>query len=275
MKKLKAQEPEIPVLLMQEGTLFVPDTSRSGEYRSHLNEPFRTPEGRILLVREGRAVYTANMRRYELFPGHMLVTPAETIVEINDVSDNYNGQLLLYSDIPATAAFEKPTAVKLEGDDLERMGAYFDLISRVLKKTEWSQATVQHLEMALLNDLKHTKYVLDQSLTPNPVSHSETVFNLFLDLVGMYGCTEHQISFYADRLHLTPNRLSTLVKDYSGRTVADWVNIAIIHEAKVLLRYSDLSSYEIADRLNFSAASAFSAFFKRQTSLTPGQYRKT
>jgi len=275
MKKSKAQEPEIPVLLMQEGTPFVPDTSRSGEYRSHLNEPFRTQEGRILLVREGRAVYTANMRRYELFPGHMLVTPAETIVEINDVSDNYNGQLLLYRDIPATAAFEKPTAVKLEGDDLERMGAYFDLISRVLMKPQWSQATVQHLEMALLNDLKHTKYVLDQSLTPNPVSHSETVFNQFLDLVSRFGSTEHQISFYADRLHLTPNRLSTLVKDYSGRTVADWVNIAIIHEAKVLLRYSDLSSYEIADRLNFSAASAFSAFFKRQTSLTPGQYRKT
>lgn len=274
MKKLKAQEPEIPVLLMQERTPFVPDTSRSGEYRSHLNEPFRTQEGRILLVREGRAVYTANMRRYELFPGHMLVTPAETIVEINDVSDNYNGQLLLYRDIPATAAFEKPTAVKLEGDDLERMGAYFDLISRVLKKPQWSQATVQHLEMALLNDLKHTKYILDQSLTSNPVSHSETVFNLFLDLVGKYGSTEHQISFYADRLHLTPNRLSTLVKDYSGRTVSDWVNLAIIHEAKVLLRYSDLSSYEIADRLNFSAASAFSAFFKRQTSLTPGQYRK-
>ena len=165
--------------------------------------------------------------------------------------------------------------MKLEGDDLERMGAYFDLISRVLMKPQWSQATVQHLEMALLNDLKHTKYVLDQSLTPNPVSHSETVFNQFLDLVSRFGCTEHQISFYADRLHLTPNRLSTLVKDYSGRTVADWVNIAIIHEAKVLLRYSDLSSYEIADRLNFSAASAFSAFFKRQTSLTPGQYRKT
>ena len=259
---------------MQEGTPFIPDTSRSGEYRSHLNEPFRTPEGRILLVREGRAVYTANMRRYELFPGHMLVTPAETIVEINDVSDNYTGQLLLYRDIPATAAFEKPTAVKLEGDDLERMGAYFDLISRVLKKPQWSQATVQHLEMALLNDLKHTKYILDQSLTSNPVSHSETVFNLFLDLVGRYGSTEHQILFYADRLHLTPNRLSTLVKDYSGRTVSDWVNLAIIHEAKVLLRYSDLSSYEIADRLNFSAASAFSAFFKRQTSLTPGQYRK-
>lgn len=229
----------------------------------------------MLLVREGRAVYTANMRRFELYPGHLMVTPAETIVEINDVSDDYNGQLLLYRDIPATAAFEKPTAVKLEGDDLERMGAYFDLISRVLKKTEWSQATVQHLEMALLNDLKHTKYVLDQSLTSNPISHSETVFNQFLDLVSRFGSTEHQISFYADRLHLTPNRLSTLVKDYSGRTVADWVNIAIIHEAKVLLRYSDLSSYEIADRLNFSAASAFSAFFKRQTSLTPGQYRKT
>ncbi len=97
-----------------------------------------------------------------------MVTPTETIVEINDVSDDYNGQLLLYRDIPATAAFEKPTAVKLEGDDLDRMGAYFDLISRVMKKTEWSQATVQHLEMALLNDLKHTKYVLDQSLTPIP-----------------------------------------------------------------------------------------------------------
>ena len=78
MKKSKAQEPEIPVLLMQEGTPFVPDTSRSREYLSHLNEPFRTQEGRILLVREGRAVYTANMRRFELYPGHLMVTPTET-----------------------------------------------------------------------------------------------------------------------------------------------------------------------------------------------------
>jgi len=65
MKKSKAQEPEIPVLLMQDGTPFIPDTSRSGEYRSHLNEPFRTPDGRILLVRvmAGRFFYKQKIVR--------------------------------------------------------------------------------------------------------------------------------------------------------------------------------------------------------------------
>ena len=43
--------------------------------------------------------------------------------------------------------------------------------------------------------------------------------------------------------------------------------------AKVLLHTSDLLTYEVAERLNFANPPAFNNFFKRETGLTPKEYR--
>ena len=54
-----------------------------------------------------------------------------------------------------------------------------------------------------------------------------------------------------------------------------WINRATILHAKVLLKDEKLMASEIADRLNFPSPSAFGMFFKRETSMTPGEYRAT
>ena len=53
-----------------------------------------------------------------------------------------------------------------------------------------------------------------------------------------------------------------------------WVNRATIQEAKVLLKTNDAMGYEIAHRLHFPNASAFSKFFKRETGMTPREYQE-
>lgn len=54
-----------------------------------------------------------------------------------------------------------------------------------------------------------------------------------------------------------------------------WINRAIVLESKVLLRHGDMKNYEIAEKLNFPNASFFNKFFKKQTGMTPMEYRKS
>ena len=44
---------------------------------------------------------------------------------------------------------------------------------------------------------------------------------------------------------------------------------AVLVEAKMLLKTTDLTVQEISDRLNFSSPSAFVQFFKKHTGTTP------
>ena len=53
-----------------------------------------------------------------------------------------------------------------------------------------------------------------------------------------------------------------------------WINQAIIFEAKVLLKHSDLLVFQISDELGFPNPSFFSKFFKRITGMTPAEYQK-
>ena len=53
-----------------------------------------------------------------------------------------------------------------------------------------------------------------------------------------------------------------------------WINQAVILEAKVLLKHSNLLVFQISDELNFPNPSFFSKFFKRMTGMTPAEYQK-
>lgn len=95
-----------------------------------------------------------------------------------------------------------------------------------------------------------------------------------MSLVNEYANAERKVSFYADRLSLSPNWLSNVVKAASGRTVMEWINVAVIQKAKLALNYSDSPIYAIADELNFASESIFSRYFKRETGLTPKEFRR-
>mgnify|MGYP002245259316 CR=1 FL=1 len=98
-------------------------------------------------------------------------------------------------------------------------------------------------------------------------------FPAFHFLVNAYSKRERNVSFYADKLCLTPRYLNTIIRQTSQQTVMDWINQSIILEAKVLLKHSNLLVYQISDELNFPNPSFFSKFFKRMTGMTPHEYQ--
>jgi len=83
----------------------------------------------------------------------------------------------------------------------------------------------------------------------------------------------HEVGDYAALLHLSAGHLSEVVKAQSGRPAIKHLHERLVLEARRLLLYTDHSLKEIAFDLGFSDASYFNRFFKRETNVTPAEYR--
>lgn len=75
------------------------------------------------------------------------------------------------------------------------------------------------------------------------------------------------------QLRVNSNYLSTLFRRECGCTLTEYVNWRRIDRALALLRDSDQRIQEIAEACGFSDVNYFIRLFKRQTGITPGQYR--
>lgn len=81
------------------------------------------------------------------------------------------------------------------------------------------------------------------------------------------------VAEYADKMALTPNHLTQTVNRLTGKTSSQIIKSKQILEIKRLLVHTNLSVTEIANRLTFPDQSYFAKFFKRETGISPLQYR--
>ena len=107
----------------------------------------------------------------------------------------------------------------------------------------------------------------------NSHNRAEEYFKQFTHLLGEHFREERSVGFYARQLCITPKYLTTLIKRISGQSVSEWIDNYVILEAKTLLKYSTMSIQEIAYYLNFSNQSFFGSYFKRNTGMSPSQYK--
>ncbi len=85
----------------------------------------------------------------------------------------------------------------------------------------------------------------------------------------------HEVGAYASLLHLSAGHLSEVVKAQSGKPAIKHLHDRLVLEARRLLFYTPRSLKEIAFDLGFSEPSYFNRFFKRETDITPAEYRIT
>jgi AraC family transcriptional activator of pobA len=84
---------------------------------------------------------------------------------------------------------------------------------------------------------------------------------------------ERQLTFYADKLAMTVDRLNDHVKRATGVTVGHLIRQRVLTEAKRQLVFTSQPIHEIAYDLAFSDPSHFARFFRKQTGTTPHEFR--
>lgn len=116
--------------------------------------------------------------------------------------------------------------------------------------------------------------VFELSITQHQVPpRVEEIFIAFNRLLPQHFIDHRDIAFYADRLCITNDYLSRIVKRVSGRTVVDYINHLLTMEACYQLRTSSMSIAEISDLLHFSEPAAFARFFTRMKGMSPRAFR--
>ena len=155
----------------------------------------------------------------------------------------------------------------------------FDRVSRTLTAMEkriaaqhtYKADILQSVYSVFLFDLMHIQQSLESDSGVSP--RYEHFFISFIRELQTHYREHHDIRFYADRLHISPAYLSRIVRAVTGRTVIDFVNQLLLIEACRLLRNTDLTATQIADRLHFADQSSFSKFFARKKGVWPKKYR--
>lgn len=85
--------------------------------------------------------------------------------------------------------------------------------------------------------------------------------------------TMPSVKYFAEKLHLSPNYLSDLLKKETGQPAKDHINDYLVRIAKDKLLLSTESISEIAYGLGFEYPQHFSKLFKNHTGLSPAKYR--
>lgn len=246
------------------------------------SSPFLIEDYRIGMVLRGKVRGHVNLREYTMQAGTLVFITPGTIVEPIEVSNDFllegfglsADKFLLAHGGQLPELFNgrihdaRKTITPAEQTLFTHMVC---LLHEIMGTSGINADTIYNMVSTITHYVGQLFADATEGTCP---SHAKDVFNRFLHLVNLYGPREHQLSFYANRLCITSRYLGTLIQTTSGVRAKEWIDRAVITQAKVMLRHSDKQTAQIADELNFPNVSFFCKYFKRITGLSPQAYRK-
>ncbi|MBO8456252.1 MAG: AraC family transcriptional regulator [Bacteroidetes bacterium] len=226
-------------------------------------------------------------RNYDIVAGSLMILSPNQLTEIVSVSEDFQQRSIIVSldvilefpspvDLNIMNSALKYPVIPLQDHKAEHLSEYYDFLEKQYEETEnsyreeISKTLLYALMLEICDIFRSVSGEIGEVARPKP----EKLTDDFLLLLTKYYRTEHEVAFYADRLNRTPKYLSSAIKRLSGRSVSDWISSTLISEIKLLLKVTDKTVLEISEDLNFSSPSVFVQFFRRNTGITPLQYRK-
>ena len=244
-----------------------------------LEELYQQPQqGRIMvnddvvLVIGGHIQHTRFLEEdCHLEKGSVMLLPSDTILEAKAISTDARVVAVVFRegmDIP------EETILSASPEECDRILRMVYLTWDIMQLKPYRRKTIQHLLQSVVSNVLYIKDIEEKNVIHSHTARAHELFIQFKRLVHRNCTRERSIPFYAEQMHVTPHHLSATIKKASGQSVMYWINRATVQEAKILLKTNGAMGYEIAYRLNFPSASAFSKFFKRETGLTPRMYQE-
>lgn len=113
---------------------------------------------------------------------------------------------------------------------------------------------------------------VDYTFDFSEVRHSDTIHRVTEFIKANYH-SKLTLEQIAASVHLSPSHISGLFRKETGQTVSAYISFVRIEKSKQLLKTTQLSIAEIAEKCGFEEQSYFSRVFRKQTGLSPKAYR--
>ena len=262
-------------------------------YMSHLNDAcasmdsHRTSAYAICLLKKGEIQLESDLFVQKVQAPAIFTIAPSAIRKFTDLEAHYDAEIFFFrkevflegqADINYLDKFDffdktGQQVVRLDSNQCQKFRTYFGLIhEKTLDTAPRASEIIRSLIYVVLNEIEdvHLSQGSDQTADADKDIH---ILSLFKALLADHFIKERKVSFYADKMHLTPKYFSTVIKKVSGKTAGAWINEMLVLESKVRLQNKELSIAQIAYDLDFFDPSHFGKFFKKHTGISPLEYR--
>lgn len=164
----------------------------------------------------------------------------------------------------------------IEPDMMEESLMIYNEIKKKLSNPDYrfkEEVAKSYIQIMLCNFFDRFVQKNETTEEQAPKSRKEELFKNFIKLVKDNYLNHRSITFYADKLCVSPKYLSSVVHKVSEKYATDWINQYVILEAKSMLRMEDTNIKDVSNHLNFANQSFFAKFFKKHTGYTPKEYK--
>lgn len=253
-----------------------------------LRNPIRVNGVGLMVCRQGSFTFSLNQKSFSARAGETLFIPEDTLFQTLQESDDLELYILIYRIEPirdvignsVTSMYlysqlaTEPCYVWKTGEEEEVVKYMFLLDSTLRLEQNTFNLSEQKLLLLALTYRLCSVYNRKLIAESESVGHKHDIFLRLIQLIEEHFTQQRGVEFYADKLCLSPKYLSALSKSICGYTVQELVFKAIIRKSISLLKNTQKNVQEIADYFNFPNASYFGTFFKKQTGMSPQQYRR-
>ena len=277
----------IPTIELQK-ELMVIRWPNAKDYFEPKRDSFRLANGAFILGLKGKMTLSMNLIQYDVTANTLLTIIPHHIVQGYEISDDFEGYLILFTPSLATDInlwrTNLPFMTEMRYNPLVNLNEaereLFTDFCKFFYKIEGNELIDSSPEIRknMLTSLLHTLGALYRRqiprITTEKQSRANLIFRKFLALLVEHYTQERSVSFYANELCITPKYLGTICSEVSSKLATDIIASAVILDAKAKLHNTDLTVQEISNSLNFPNASFFGRYFKRYTGYSPLQYRE-
>ena len=230
----------------------------------------------ILVFNTGGGTHRIGNNIYDVADFDIHFVPANTIHELKRVA-NTDGYEIIFSEMflnkiqtfdPKTNYFQFANyeqVIHLNAADFELFRGYFNKLTAYKTQSSLFNSVVALFILQLI------QYTTTSKL---PVNEIDLERNIRL-LINEYYKSKPPLEFYADKLNMSVNTLQRKSKLLFGKSIIEIQNEKILQSIKYLLANTGTPIKEIVFDYNFYDESHFNRYFKKQTGVTPSQFKST
>lgn len=241
-----------------------------------------------LLCIEGESTIYINNEMYSIHKNDILLCHPQTIFEhkITNLDFKYCGfclspeyvkQISLISSNSWNAILfvENNPIIALDENESSLFLQYYNLI-RSKFETESQHHLKQLIDMLLQAFIYEFHDSMEKRIKIDPPQYNsaDNLFISFLDILVNSYPKQRSVSYYAEKLFVTPKYLSAICKEISGETASDLITRYVKKDIENLLKQPNKTIKEIANELDFANLSFFGKYVKRIFGVSPKEYRE-
>lgn len=241
-----------------------------------------------ILCIEGESTIYINNEMYSIHKNDILLCHPQTIFEhkITNLDFKYCGfclspeyvkqiSLISSNSWNAILFIENNPIIALDENESSLFLQYYNLI-RSKFETESQHHLKQLIDMLLQAFIYEFHDSMEKRIKIDPPQYNsaDNLFISFLDILVNSYPKQRSVSYYAEKLFVTPKYLSAICKEISGETASDLITRYVKKDIENLLKQPNKTIKEIANELDFANLSFFGKYVKRIFGVSPKEYRE-